>query len=237
MGSSSFRIPEPLCGTPCAVRQQWPGVVRKAIDTGSWAAALSDVRLLPLDRVPGMLILEGPGELRRKPHVLLYELMDELGNLTYMGRRQIDASNELRTRLILDGLGYSWFCLGLLGGADVWMIQSRSCRREGHALAFNALRCLMNCWTDFIGLDQRFGSGMATFRIRGGAADFGKRLHGGGFAAPWPTWGKRAFSLCSDLGIDEDLLRPLRMGALHGQIDPATAGQQITQWLDKFERS
>jgi hypothetical protein len=180
---------------------------------GTWDDVLSPADFIPLAAAPGALVLEGPSGVLRGEHVLLYPVMIELCDLGYVGPGEGVRANEMRKALILSGLRHFWFCLGLLGGSPMWFIDVPEYAAESRRVARVALSALLGCWDAFCALDRRFASGC-------------------GLESRWSDWGRRPFDLCSEMGVPESQLAPVRIAAGEGRLGPQEAAAQIAAWVD-----
>jgi hypothetical protein len=143
--------------------------------------------------------------------------MTQLLELSYLGPDRTDEALGVMKHLILDGLDRPWFCLALLGGSPLWLCGAPSLRTESPPLAALALTKLLAMWPTFVALDDRFADG-----------------YGG--PAPWPGWQSRPFVLCTDIGVPEDELRPVRMASGYSEIDVWEAAERIEAWVSRWRR-
>jgi len=210
--SEELLIPKALCGTHKNVGRAWRRITRKALKARNWDPALDGQEFVPLKDAPGDLVIAGPYKELQGEHVLLYEVMNHLTHETYLGHEHIPESNALREILILDGLSRPWFCLALLGADSMWFIEKVAFTDPAsRRTAAVALERMLELLPAFVALEPRFLDGIIRLRT--------------------PGWAHRLFGLCSNMGVPEDEIKPVRIGACHREIDHEEVARVIRLWL------
>jgi len=111
-----FSFPAILYGTASATRGAWKRLVTEAQQAKSWGTSLSSLEHVPVNSLPGYIILHdsGPGATdRHQPHWRLLWV-----HRLWVNRRQLFCDDPDVTRLhqdlILAGMARLWFTLGML---------------------------------------------------------------------------------------------------------------------------
>ena len=208
-------IPKALCGIHKNAGRAWKKITRKAIKARNWDPALEGQEFIPLRDAPGNLVISGPYKELQGEHVLLYEVMNHLTHETHLGHEHVPESNALREVLILDGLKRFWFCLALLGADSMWFIEKIfGTDPASRRTAAVALPVMLEWLPTFVALEPRFLFGIIRLRK--------------------PGWANRIFGLCSNMGVSEEIIKPVRIAACDREIDHEEVARVIRLWLKEW---
>lgn len=162
-----FSVPKCLVGNRGLVRRRWTAISSRAIRSGSWQDALKKVDFVSIDADDGPIGFFGCDVMT--PNVIcLQHVTSALIDAWLDQDREVDYISDFQPlmNLILDGMDFGWFCLGLLADGNASFLY----KPGGQAFARQFLWKLLPWWDWFIKLEPRFQAAV--------------------FSLKWPQWGR-----------------------------------------------
>lgn len=204
-------VPKALWGRYRNVKPKWIRIVKKALKTGSWDAALEGKEMIRVEDMPGNMILKGPDSFCQGDNLLLYVVGEELMHTALVG-----AYNEKRTsqeilhrELVLQGMNYFWFALGMLAGSCI--PNKTDYEAEKPQVWRKILEGILNWWPHFCQIDEKI-------KYSGTPLEETESM---------PTWYFWVLLHYQEIGAPIEEIRKLK------PVDPVLAIETLRQWLKK----
>lgn len=222
-GSSaqSILIPQILYGEPAEVKRRCRSLARNVAKAGGWQKPLEKVELVPLDSVPGKIVLYKPCFKDKAIYTL--HLAPEISAACYdlEGESSPDwhrRANLNRVRLFAEGLEYPWFSLCLLKTNAINLSFDDPLDRARAAATL--LEKMLRWWPLLVKLDSRF---MTVYEFAGGPDPDWKC---------WPSrWGRWLIRWLYDMGVSKEKIEAIQ------SLEPNAVEAAVRQVLAECHKS